>query len=173
MDLRFRKILRKSAFDLSRLENVGGKLDFVTGLELIGMLLMAKQHGPLSRYKEIWSSHPIADPNGLKQKLLESMPPSCRTDDAQTPPFERIASPVLDATTPSPNPYVARARTSRDEPSFSLFRFEFAGLRVPILGVGYYRGKTTHKKICSYGGSEDGERCFLTSWEYESCLYVC
>ena len=163
MEPRLRDILRKCPFNLSRLAYISGSVHMFTGLELIGMFLMAKQFGLLSGYKDIWTPHSITDPDGLTQKLLDFVPPACRN---RTPCLrwpDQIASPVFDASTQTLNPALAEDKHSLPDRLFYLYCLKFAELNLPILAIGYWQKKKPTHKMCGYGGSGRGGRCFLTS----------
>src|SRR5438045_3205134 len=75
MNQKYRDILEKCPYGLSRLASLNGDtLEYITGKELIGILLLAKQHGYGSGYKDIWSRYPV-----VKVKLDEdvSAQPDC------------------------------------------------------------------------------------------------
>jgi hypothetical protein len=134
------------------------------------MLLLAKQHGRLSRFNELWSCRrvvidvlnqgPILFTDDCKSSPI--MPPELSNDDLPLQNAMRLASPFTDPS-PSPSP-LGKA------PRFQFYRFSFAGFNLPILGIGYFRPETTAYKICCYGGSMNQERCFLSSWEYNSLV---
>jgi hypothetical protein len=168
-------ILRNCPYNLSRLMGITGPLERVTGKELIGMLLLAKQNDRLSCFKALWSRRRV---NGVVSE--EVIPPVSFTcertpnmlshdlpDDVTPSDATRAVSPFTDSS-PSPRPHVTRERFLCSKPKFLYYRLSFAGLDLPILGIGYFHPITTKRKICCYGGSSYGERCFLSSWEYET-----
>lgn len=55
MNQKYGDILRSCPYNLSRLAPQIGELEHVTGKELIGMLLLAKQRGRLCGFKDLWS----------------------------------------------------------------------------------------------------------------------
>ena len=195
----YHEILLKCPFRLSQLAMGHERLEDVTGREIIGMLLLAKQRGRLSGFKKVWSRRPVTGVT-LKQILETSMGSECCPDrgeqtmimsrmslrnfSADNPPetnFETRPesnsdnitrtqsypdSPSTDIS-PSPRPAVTRERYLGNNPKFSYYRATFAGRDLPILLVGYFHPEITTKRICCYGGTTKGERCFLSSWEYK------
>lgn len=167
--------MRNCPYNLSRLAGKTGELEHVTGKELMGMLLLAKQHGRLSGFKHLWSRRRVVGAvleeqlvtPGSQCSLLPNTASHGLSNDFPLQDTARAASPFTDPS-PSPPPHVTRERFLCNKPRFTYYRFSFAGLDLPILGVCYFRPETTKKKICCYGGSFNGERCFLSSWEYET-----
>ena len=53
MNPKYADILRNGPYDLPRLENKTGELEYVTDREIMGMLLLAKQSGRLSGFKDV------------------------------------------------------------------------------------------------------------------------
>ena len=162
-------------FGLSRLAKEKGSLEYVTGLEFIGMLACAKQWGHKTYFKILWSWERVIVEN--KEELTSVLGvKTCKKNKAEprnepttlprghdaTPP----SSPRLDPS-PSPIPQLYRCETVK----FQFYRLIFAGLKLPILVVNYYSPTPTCNRICAFGGwDENGERCFLCSWEYRLLL---
>ena len=158
-------LLSPCPFDgLSRLAGLTGKIDSLTGIEMISMFLLAKQFGRLSTYRKLWSRHPVENCK-MKVRLLTDIPECCTRPSTKAAAV-RVASPDLDQLSPSPSPVAASEKCPKTTTSYSLYRYEFAGLELPILGVGYFMPESSAKKICCYGGADSqGNRCFLSSWE--------
>lgn len=184
MDPRHIALLQNCPYDLSRLLDIKtGKLEHATGKELMGMFLLAKQHGPLSYFKYLWSRRRVRVPRRLMEEQWitafgsQCFPPSIsecspNTNESPLQDLTHFSSPLTDPSS-SPNRCVARKRLLGNASQFSYYRFAFAGLDLPYLGIRYLRHKKTRKKICSYGGSLDDERCHLSSWEYEIVQVEC
>ena len=187
MDPKYIQLLRKCPFDFSRLVGMTGQLEEATGKELTGILLLALQHGRLSQFKDLWSCRPVYVTNaaseerrvassgsqccglpldkGKSNASLLSSSEETRLQDL-TPSTSSFKDPI------SPPHRIARMPTclpqqSHQEgtPEFLYYRISFAGIDLPFLGIGYNRPTTTKNKICCYGGSWEGERCFLSSWK--------
>ena len=188
MSQRHREMFERCPYGLSRLAALDGDtLEYITGIELMGILLLAKQHGRLSGYKDIWSRRPVKNvwleedlkvegnccaldsPKDLAGMSLADVSKDGRhLNSIQTPTrtSNRSApgSPFTDPS-PSPPPHVTRERFIGNETHYSYSRAIVGGIKLPILLVGYFHHETTTRKICCYGGSQNHERCFLTSWE--------
>jgi hypothetical protein len=178
-----RDLLLSCPFGLSRLAEESGNLEAVTGKELTGMFLIAKQRGFVSDFKSLWSRRRVTGVQFDKQ-LVDCSPPEEQNDTTTHSPgtsdvengasFENCDnstvanenqtcpnSPCTDPS-PSPSPHVTNERL----PRYVFDRLIFAGRDLPILLVGCYRPEKETTKICCYGGSQNGVRCFLTCWEY-------
>src|SRR5947207_1814074 len=158
MNQRDRDILESCPFGLSRLTSLDGDtLEYVTGKELIGMLLLAKQHGPFSKFNVVWSlcpvtnvvpkedvsaetdccfKHPTMELRNFLDRLVE-----INADKAQTPTRiphrSEINSPFTDPS-PSPPPRMTHERFLGNKTRYSYYRLIFAGFKLPILLVGYF-----------------------------------
>ena len=55
----YRDLLLQCPYGLSRIAEGDGPLEFVTGLELLGIFRVAKQFGHLSNFKELFSCRPV------------------------------------------------------------------------------------------------------------------
>jgi hypothetical protein len=187
MNQRHRDIFERCPYGLSRLASLDGDtLEYVTGKELIGLFLLAKQHGRLSEFKYIFSLCPVT--NVVLEDVSDCSRP-CATLDLTGMPLRDLLndkhiainanstetpirmsnrsephSPFTDPS-PSPPPHTTRERFLGNKTRYSYWRLIIAGLKLPVLVIGYFRPETTTRKICCYGGTLNGERCFLTSWE--------
>ena len=165
MEQKFRDMLDKCPYDLSPLarQSQTDKLEEVTGQELGAMFSLASKS---SKYKELWSyerSEPPVPPE------LEETPSgddctsnhsSSTMSDFDQQNLPRVASPVPDPS-PSPGP-----RDAYCPEQFYYYLMSFAGLKLPILAVGCFEEEPKSDVfICCYGGSKNGERCFLSGWK--------
>lgn len=170
-------LLHQCPYGLSRLAKETGPLEYVTGLEFIGMCACAKQWGNMTHFKILWSWERVIVENqeelisvdGIKTCTKDAKSKNDATtvfrgetseitSDDVTPP----SSPRTDPS-PSPIPQTNKCRTVK----FQFYRLIFAGRKLPILVVNCYSPTLTDKKICCYGGWDaNGERCFLSCWEY-------
>ena len=174
-------LLKKAPYDLAHLSQENGDLETVTGKDLVGMFLCAKQRGRVSGLKDLWSRRRVTNVEPEDDYIRRVGSIDCtkiapRIADASTssPP----KSPVTDRS-PSPPPHAVRRRIFDEQVKYQYYRLSYAGRDVPILVVSCYDGKTTQRKMCCYGGAkeiQDGnkkylERNFLSSWEYTP--YIC
>jgi hypothetical protein len=187
MNQRHRDIFERCPYGLSRLASLDGDtLEYATGKEIIGIFLLAKQHGRLSGFKDIWSKCPVTnvvledvsaeedcsrtiDLTGMPlRNLLKDRHFGVNANSTETligtSNRSELNSPFTDPS-PSPPPHTTRERFLGNETKYSYYRLIIAGLKLPILAIGYFRPETTKKKICCYGGSRGGERCYLSTWE--------
>ena len=175
-------LLHLSPFGLSRLAKETGPLEYVTGLEFIGMCACAKQWGHITYFKILWSWERVIVEN--QEDLISVVGiKTCKKDEAksknepmavsrgETPETTRddVAPPSSPRTDPSPSPIPQRYKCKTVK--FQFYRLIFAGRKLPILVVNCYTPTSMEKKICGYGGcDENGERCFLSCWEYSPFL---
>jgi len=129
--------------------------------ELTGMLLHAKQTGNLSEYKELWSFRRVNWKGKPEEILSDCKPKDGEQIDGASDRAEidRPESPCTDRS-PSPPPKPGKWK----EVKYQYYRVSFATRDLPILLVSYFHPSATSKRICCYGGSEHGERCFLSSF---------
>jgi hypothetical protein len=80
----FREILLKCPFGLSWIADGHGPLEYVRGLEVIRMFLLAKQRGRLCGYKEVWSRRPVT--SAVPEQVLQSS--ECRATITSRMPFK-------------------------------------------------------------------------------------
>jgi hypothetical protein len=174
MNQKFRDMLRECPYDLSRLENLTGDLEHVTGRELVGMFSLGNNNSP---YKELWSFEKRKDV--VLQKKIVGSADDCTSYNSSLTSSEdfiqqdltRAASPFTDPS-PSPPPYATHQPFLPNSTTLRYYRLTFAGKKT-IWAVGYFHPEPTSKKICSYGGSKEGERCFLSSREYGTVSKRC
>ena len=166
MSQKTRDMLRDCPYNLSRLENLTGNLEEVTGEELAGMFSLASN---TSKYKDLWLHRRVE--GAMTEETLLSLAGSHDCTSSHTisenlhqKDVARVASPFTDPS-PSPPPRLTHQTFLPNRVTYRYYRLNFAGLDLPILAVGYFHPEQTSKRICAYGGSRNGERCFLTSWE--------
>jgi len=167
-------MLRQCRYDLSRLENLSGNLEQLTGKEMAGIFCLAKQN---SGFIELWSSRPMECVEPEETLVVSAVsqhslyPKDCTTsnDSLHTLSEEfgrqdltRVASPIPKRSF-SPPPLRNNAPFLPNPTVVRYYQLSFGGLHLPILAVGYLCKES--KMICCYGGSRGGTRFFLSSRE--------
>lgn len=80
--------------------------------------------------------------------------------------MDRTYSPCTDRS-PSPVPQAGK----NNEIKYQYYRLSFANRDLPILLVSYFDPQVSYKmRICCYGGSEKGQRIFLSGSRYHFLL---
>ena len=162
----YRNLLRQCPYGLARIAEERGPLEFITGLELMGIFRVAKHYGHLSDFKELLSCRPVTAVEKEEDLLRHIEWKKCKKDKkskrehAALRGDETSTIPLVDPMASRP-PQVNHCRTVMYEYGLLVI----AGRDLPVVMVTCHEPYSTDNRMCHYGGfDESGNRRFLPDW---------
>jgi hypothetical protein len=164
-------------YELSRLAEETGPLEYVTGLEFMKMLELAMHPD----YQILWSRRRVTEVETEEELISRVGSRRCAKEEptgnelavtvqAETPTQITTDAPNSPVTDRSPSPSLRTYLCTTKK--FQYSRFSFADRDLPMLSISYHNPNKQSSFLCTYGGYDDFEEItYLSAPEYLALLH--